>query len=71
MALSAKYGKLAIPKIDEEEPVFVLRAQDRLAEAAINMYKALAVSHGSPVAKDIEKVIDAFQQWKGPKKIPD
>jgi hypothetical protein len=71
MALSEKYWKLTIPKINEEEPVFILRAQDKLAEAAIQMYKALAISHGSPVAGDIEKVIGVFQQWKGSRKIPD
>ena len=37
MALSGKYGKLNIPRIGEEEPVFILRAQDRLAEFAIEM----------------------------------
>ncbi len=31
MALSGKYGKLNIPRIGDEEPVFVLRAQYRLA----------------------------------------
>jgi len=71
MALSVKYGQLTIPKINEGEPVFILRAQDKLAEAAIQMYKALAASHSSDVTRDIEKVIEAFQQWKGHKKIPD
>ena len=32
MAVSGKYGKLDIPKIGEDEPVFILRAQDKLAE---------------------------------------
>ncbi|UCD78894.1 MAG: hypothetical protein JSW26_26415 [Desulfobacterales bacterium] len=32
MAISGKYGKLDIPKIGEDEPVFILRAQDRLAQ---------------------------------------
>lgn len=37
MALSGKYGKLNIPRVGEEEPVFILRAQDRLAEFAMEM----------------------------------
>ena len=46
MALSGKYGRLDIPRIGVEEPVFILRAQDKLAEPAIEMYQLLAVSHG-------------------------
>jgi hypothetical protein len=36
MALSRRYSKLNIPRVGEE-PVFILRAQDRLAEFAIEM----------------------------------
>jgi len=32
MALSLKYGKIDIPRINDGEPVFILRAQDKLAE---------------------------------------
>ena len=71
MALSGKYGKVDIPKVGENEPVFVLRAQDKLAEPAIQMYRTLAASHGSPVAEDLQKEIDTFQRWAGPKKLPD
>jgi hypothetical protein len=71
MALSGKYGKVDIPKVGENEPVFILRAQDKLAEPAIQMYQTLAASHGSPVAEDLQKEIDAFQRWGGPKKMPD
>jgi len=35
MALSRKHGKLNIPRLGEEGPVVILRAQDRLAEFAI------------------------------------
>ena len=31
MALSEKYGELGIPRISEDEPVFILRAQNKLA----------------------------------------
>ena len=71
MALSGKYGKVNIPNVGEDEPVFILRAQDNLAESAIEMYRTLAASHGSPVAHELQKEIDAFRRWGGPKKMPD
>jgi hypothetical protein len=54
MAVSTKYGKVNIPKIRDNEPVFILRAQDKLAEAAIGMYKLLAASHGSKLTDSLD-----------------
>jgi hypothetical protein len=71
MAISGKYGKLAIPRVGEEEPVFILRAQDRLAEPTIEMYRSLAASHSSQVTGALQKEIDRFRNWKGTKKLPD
>lgn len=71
MALSSKYGKITIPKVGENEPVFILRAQDKLAEAALQMYRALAASHGSRVSEGLEKEIETFKKWTGKKKVPD
>lgn len=71
MAVSSKYGKLAIPRIGEEEPVFILRAQDKLAEPTIEMYRLLAASHGSQLVSTLQKEVDRFRQWKGTKKMPD
>jgi hypothetical protein len=71
MAISGKYGKLTIPRVGEEEPVFILRAQDRLAEPAIEMYRLLAASHSSQVTSALQKEIDRFSKWKGNKKLPD
>jgi hypothetical protein len=71
MALSGKYGKLSIPRIGEEEPVFILRAQDKLAEYAIEAYRVLAASHHLPLAEEIQKEADRFRQWTGAKKLPD
>jgi len=71
MAISSKYGKIDIPKIGKDEPIFILRAQDKLAEAAIEMYKSLATSHGSTVADLLPKEIERFRKWTGAKKIPD
>ncbi len=71
MTLSGKYGKVAIPNVGEDEPVFILRAQDKLAGSAIEMYRTLAASHGSPVADELQKELDAFRRWGCPKKMPD
>ena len=71
MAISTKYGRLSIPKVGDSEPVFILRAQDKLARAAIEMYRSLAASHGSAVADSIQQEIDSFVRWDGQKKIPD
>jgi len=71
MALSGKYGKIAIPKIRDDEPIFILRAQDKLAEAAIGMYHLLAASHGAAAAEEVLKEIERFRKWKGSRKLPD
>jgi len=71
MAVSSKYGKLNIPRIGSDEPVFILRAQDILAGATIEMYRVLAASHGSKLADSLEKEILAFRKWPGAKKLPD
>ncbi len=71
MALSGKYGKVDIPKIASDEPVFILRAQDALAATAIRMYQLLAESHGRPLAGELEKQVEAFRKWQGKRKMPD
>jgi len=71
MALSGKYGKLQIPNVGDDEPVFILRAQDLLAEKAIQVYQLFACSHRLPVADSLHQEICAFQEWKGIKKLPD
>lgn len=71
MALSGKYGKLDIPRVGDEEPVFILRAQDKLAEPTIEMYRLLAASHDSQIAGAVQKEVERFRQWPGSKKMPD
>jgi len=61
MALFGKYGKLDIPRVGGDEPVFILRAQDKLAETAIEIYRLLAASHGCRLAGSLEKEIVAAQ----------
>lgn len=71
MALSGKYGKIDIPRVSTDEPVFILRAQDSLAAPAIEMYRLLAASHNRPLAGSLDKEITAFKKWSGKKKMPD
>lgn len=71
MALSGKYGRINIPGIGDEEPVFILRAQDKLAEPTIEIYRLLASSHDCQLAISLQKEIDSFRQWPGSKKMPD
>ena len=71
MAISTKYGKINISKIPDDEPVFILRAQDRLAEHAIEMYRSLAASHDSAVVEKLHAAIENFRAWSGSKKLPD
>ena len=71
MAVSQKYGKLAIPRIEDNEPIFILRARDALAESAIQMYRLLAEAHGCSLGQLMQEEIEAFQRWQGKKQLPD
>jgi flavorubredoxin len=71
MAFSNKYGRINIPGIGEDEPVFILRAQDKLAIWTIEMYRILCESHGAKVSETLGGIIEAFKNWSGPKKLPD
>ena len=69
MAISGKYGKLDIQGIGDNEPIFILRAQDRLAQGVVEIYKVLVASHGSSLAEQLDKEIERFRNWGGPKKM--
>lgn len=72
MAISGKYGKIDIQKIGEDEPVFILRAQDRLADGVIEIYKVITSMHGgSALGEELDKEIERFRSWSGQKKMPD
>ncbi len=70
MALSQTYGKVEIPLVGEDEPVFIIRAQDALAESAIQMYRLLAEAHGCEVTKALTKEIEGFRSWRGERRMP-
>jgi len=70
MALSQVYGRLQIPMVGEDEPVFIIRAQDMLAESAMQMYRLLAEAHGCQVGPVLTKEISSFRQWQGERRLP-
>lgn len=61
MAISGKYGKIEVPKIGADEPVFILRAQDKLAQGMVEIYKVLVASHGSTLAEQMDEEIERFR----------
>ena len=71
MAISGKYGALKINKIGDKEPVFILRAQDKLAAPTIEIYKILALSHGCSISSSLSQELERFIDWNGVKKMPD
>lgn len=80
MAVDRKYGKVEIPGIAEDEPVFIIRAQDVLAIPTLVRYQnfrlAAEETPPSPEWQDhLESVIDDFETWKGDNadkmKLPD
>jgi hypothetical protein len=60
MGVSGKYGRVGIPKIQDDEPMFILTAQGKLAAEVIEMYRTLAASHNSTAAEGLQKEIEAF-----------
>lgn len=72
-----KYRKVIVKKRDgttipEDEPVFVLRAQDILAPVAVRMYAFLVqmATGNSGQAREIEEFADSMMAWPN-RKLPD
>ena len=73
MAKGTKYGRVTTEKgrIPEGEPVFILRAQDKLAAEAVGFYADLRRRVGDEKgSRDVLKVAKAFRAWPK-KKLPD
>jgi len=65
MAISLKYGKIDIPNIPDDEPVFIIRAQDSLSVPVISEYLKLCVSGagGYPIPwDDLHEILDKFSK---------
>jgi hypothetical protein len=70
-AFSEKFGRAFISKIRERRTIFILWAQDQLAVEAIEKYRDLAIQNGLPMAESLQKEIEGFRKWRGPKRMPD
>lgn len=70
-AWQLKHGCLATAKADE--PLFVLRAQDRSAPAAVDAWAANAQMQGVDLSKvkTAEHCANEMRRWDGDKKTPD
>lgn len=68
MAYDSKYGKIDIPNISDDEPIFILRAKDKLAFTTLLEYERLAMRRGAgdipqQFMDNLEQVIDRFEKW--------
>ena len=73
--MNAKEAREYLQRIPDDEPVFVLRAQDALATHAILVWVWLAAALGVCEEKRVgaAAVIDQFETWQKihPPKLPD
>jgi len=73
MAFDVKYGQVAVPGISEDEPIFILRAQDRFALPLILLYKSQVAALArvdDRMMSILRAVVFAFAKWPTTK-IPD
>lgn len=47
MAIDTKYGKVHVPGIPDDEPIFIIRGQDKAATAAVLRYAEMAHMAGA------------------------
>lgn len=70
--MAYKHTDPCLEKVADDEPIFVLRAQDKLAPILVRMWCELAVLHGAGELKLIEAYNCAYDMelWS-PRKWPD
>lgn len=66
MAIDKKYGNISVPGIPDDEPIFILRAQDKAAPQTINQYAENAIRNGSDSqhAAGARIVSGDFRKWQ-------
>ena len=68
MAAEGKYGRITTERgdIPDDEPVFLIRAQDRVAVALLDRYAMLAEAAGSPPRHltGTREAIERFVAWQ-------
>ena len=70
--MATKHNSVSLTKAKDDEPIFVLRAQDRLAADAVRHWADRAEQSGSTPAKVAEarEIADAMDRWPS-RKLPD
>lgn len=75
MAIEQKYGPLDILGIPDDEPVFILRAQDCTSLVVLDAYIAEGIRRGSPTdhLQDVVIARLGFAVWQAENetKVPD
>jgi hypothetical protein len=56
-------GRGCLGRADDDEPVFVLRAQDKIAAPLIRLWADWAEREGSPKSLDAMAIADEFERW--------
>lgn len=73
--MSTKHNSICLEKAGDEEPIFVLRAQDELAPIIVELWAKLASTLGTSNDKVLraQETAKQMQQWQlhNPSKIPD
>jgi hypothetical protein len=64
--MGTKHTSTCLAKAHDDEPVFVLRAQDKLAPMVIEFWAYLADKYGAPEQKIIEanELIAEMKSWR-------
>jgi hypothetical protein len=70
--VATKHNSISLSKAQDDEPIFVLRAQDRLAPDLVRGWAAQAERAGCPAAKvqEARAVAEAMERWPA-RKLPD
>ena len=70
--MATKHNSVSLAKAQDDEPIFVLRAHDSLAAAAVRQWADQAEKAGATPAKVAEarEIADAMERWPS-RKLPD
>ncbi len=75
MTSTMKEGVTSLEKVREDEPVFVLRAQDKLAPEIVREWAYRAHVSGAPIEKvrEARRIADEMEEWQvaNRRKVPD
>ena len=70
--MATKHTSSCLQKAADNEPVFVLRAQDALAPVIVRYWAVMAKEHGLSKEKYDEAMLTALEMEKWPgRKLPD